>query len=456
MLLSLKHTMGNTLNTGEHSDKITVFDGDGDFAGAGSVLTIDGGADGDLYQVIAAQSVLGTSFINLNDSGETLEGASGIDTLEYRGSHVDDLIQLDTVYVRAEDADKEFANDDWVDFGKHNEGLLISHFNPDAAGDYDKLDPENTDAMLQVNEVDLQVSEHMQIVNYSTIETVTVYGGNGDDKFVADDTAQEVNIYGNAGDDQFYVGSVLETELVLVEGKEVAVVVEITNGASFELKVYGGEGDDYFEVNHNVADIELYGDNGSDTFFIKALLTFNQDEDLVELENSVTTVSAVAGEGSEDSQKDGNDTREVDLDALVYVENANVKIDGGAGFDSVAVVGTVLADTFYIFTELNENNQVVQRIYGAGVKLQALLNVERIQVITGAGDDRVYVSGVDLGPVADLLVNTGTGSDSVILGGPARKIDLNFPKRSRTDYATVDGYQSGGSSGCLRFGYWLN
>ena len=119
-----------TLNTGDHSDNIIVFDGDGDFAGAGSVLTIDGGADGDLYQVIAAQSVLGTSFINLNDSGETLEGASGIDTLEYRGSHVDDLIQLDTVYVRAEDADKEFASDDWVDFGKHNEGLLISHFNP--------------------------------------------------------------------------------------------------------------------------------------------------------------------------------------------------------------------------------------------------------------------------------------------------------------------------------------
>ena len=53
-----------------------------------------------------------------------------------------------------------------------------------------------------------------------------------------------MNIYGNAGDDQFYVGSVLETELVLVEGKEVAVVVEITNGASFELKIYGGEGDD--------------------------------------------------------------------------------------------------------------------------------------------------------------------------------------------------------------------
>ncbi|MDC0264748.1 calcium-binding protein, partial [Verrucomicrobia bacterium] len=435
-----------TLKTGAHSDKITVFDGDGDSAGAGSVLTIDGGSDGDLYQVIAAQSVLGTSFINLNDSGETLEGASGIDTLEYRGSHVNDLIQLDTVYVRAEDLDKEFASDDWVDFGKHNEGLLISHFNPDAAGDYDKLDPENTDAMLQVNEVDLQVGEHMQIVNYSTIETVTVYGGNGDDKFVADDTAQEVNIYGNAGDDQFYVGSVLETELVLVEGKEVAVVVEITNGASFELKIYGGEGDDYFEVNHNVADIELYGDNGSDTFFVKALLTFNQDEDLVELENSVTTVSAVAGEGSEDSQKDGNDTREVDLDALVYVENANVKIDGGAGFDSVAVVGTVLADTFYIFTELNENNQVVQRIYGAGVKLQELLNVERIQVITGAGDDRVFVYGVDLGPVADLLVNTGTGSDSVVLGGPARKIDLNFPKRSRTDYATVDGYQAGGEA----------
>ena len=39
----------------------------------------------------------------------------------------------------------------------------------------------------------------------------------------------------------------------------------------------GGTGDDYFEVNHNIADIKLYGDNGDDTFLVKALLTTDED-----------------------------------------------------------------------------------------------------------------------------------------------------------------------------------
>jgi len=222
--------------------------------------------------------------------------------------------------------------------------------------------------LLQINEVQLNQGTNIQVVNYSTIEQVIIFAGAGDDKIISDDTAQQIDVFGNEGNDQFFVGSVLETELVFVEGQEVAVVIQITHGASFEMNFYGGDNDDYFEVNHNVADIALYGDNGNDTFFIKALLTINEDEDLVELDNAVASVSGVTGEGSEESQK-LNDTREVDLDALVYVENANVKIDGGAGFDSVAIVGTVLSDTFYVFTEIDEvTGDTIQRIFGAGVK----------------------------------------------------------------------------------------
>ncbi|MDH4109610.1 MAG: hypothetical protein OEW35_14975, partial [Gammaproteobacteria bacterium] len=434
--------------TGVGGDTITLFDGDGDNAGLNAKLVIDGGQDGDQYIVTVAGAIAGSSFVNLKDTG-----TAGIDELTYKGSSGPDLIQLDTVYDRSLDASLEFTSNRWLGgYGNHGEGLIIAHFDGNA-DTYQAADTDNVDALLAVRETSLLGATNFQVLNYSTVEIVTIFAGDGPDKIISDDTAQTVNVYGNDGDDQFYVGSVLETRLVTVEGREIAVVIQITHGASFPMNFYGGEGDDYFEVNHNQADIALYGDNGDDTFFIKALLTINADEDLVELDNELSTVSGVAGEGSEESQKGINDTSAVDLDALVYVENANVAIDGGAGFDSVAIVGTVLSDTFYVFTEVVDG-QVVQRIFGAGVKLQELLNIERIQIITGAGDDRVYVYGVDLGPAADLVINTGTGSDAVIFGGPTLTFDLNFPTRSRTDYSGTIGFRESGETE-VAFGFGI-
>ncbi len=402
------------------------------FTGSGF---LDGREAGDLYDVTVAESGTGTSFLDLRDLGLT-----GIDELLYRGSSGDDLIQLDTVYVAAEDPEGRFAEDHWGQYGAHGDGLLIVHFASDASA-YEKADLDNEDALTALEEASLAEGESFQVINYSSVEENRVFAGEGDDKVISDDTAQNLSVYGNGGDDEFYVGSVLATETVLVEGRELTVVTGITRGASFPIAFYGGAGDDYFQVNHNAADIQLFGDNGDDTFFVRALLTLDENEDVVELENKLARVSGVTGEGSEESQRN-DDTRSVDVDSLVYVENANVSIDGGAGFDSVAVVGTVLADTFYVFTEL-EDGQVVQRIFGAGVKLRELLNVERIQLITGAGDDRVFVYGVDLGPVADLVISTGTGSDTVEFGGPERIIELNFPRLSRTEFASVPGFEPG-------------
>ena len=57
------------------------------------------------------------------------------------------------------------------------------------------------------------------------------------------------------------------------------------------MNFYGGEGDDYFEVSHNAADVSLFGDNGDDTFFIKALLTLNADEQVQDVSSHVTNVT---------------------------------------------------------------------------------------------------------------------------------------------------------------------
>ncbi|MBQ0785848.1 MAG: calcium-binding protein, partial [Amphritea sp.] len=436
--VTLSQLAGNiNVETGDDSDIITIFD---DLAGTGAVVEIDGGDQGDKYIFTVTQGIVGGSLINLKDGGN-----DGDDTLLYKGSSDPDngdLVQLDVINARTLASFGAFGSK----LGNEGEGLLISHFD-DVAGDFVAATLDDTDALMAVEQSELSNSANYQILNYSTIEQVTVHLGAGNDKVVSDDTSQEIDIFGGDGDDEFYIGSIVEAGEVSVEGRLIDIALEVTNGTSFEMNIYGGDDDDYFEVNHNKADIGLYGDKGNDTFFIKALLTLNEDEDLVEIDNKIATLSGTSGEGSEADQKGNNDTRQVDVDSLVYVENANIKIDGGAGFDSVAIVGTALSDTFYIFTEVDpDTNETVQRIYGAGVKLRELLNIESIQVITGAGDDRVYVYGVNMGAVANLIINTGSGSDTIYFGGDTLEFDLNYPTRKRTDYASVDGYDSAGTA----------
>ncbi|WP_029407232.1 DUF4347 domain-containing protein [Thiomicrorhabdus sp. Milos-T2] len=398
-----------------------------DWSGGG---ILDGGKGGDSYTLELAQLAEGRQFLNIDDTG-----ASGIDSLIYKGSTGDDTIQMDTVYKKEQDVENKFTDSRWTDYGEHGDGLLIAHF--DSTDNFTEVNLDDEDALMNVKESGLSEGADYQVINYNSVEEVTVFGGEGNDKFISDGTASQVDVYGDAGDDQFYIGSVLKTDTVLVEGQEVTIVEEITDGVNFNGSAFfGGEDDDYFEVNHNAADIGLYGDNGDDTFFIKALLTLDDDGELLDIDSGVANVSGVS------VNQNPNDTREVDVDTLVYVENANVTIDGGAGFDSVAIVGTVLSDTFYVFVERDETTgETIQRIYGAGIKLQKLLNIERLQLLTGGGDDTVFLYGVDMGLIGDMVVKTGSGSDTVHVGGPEQIINLNFPKNSDLFYSQVEGFK---------------
>ncbi len=397
---------------------------------------LDGYKGGDTYVLELAADVVERQSIRLNDTG-----ASGIDSLVFKGSAQADFIQLDTVYVPAQDEDHEFSDPRWTAYGNHGDGLIIAHFEPDAVG-YGVKDLEDEDSIMDVGESSLAAGENFQVINYHTVEEVIVFGGAGDDTFVSDSTAARMDVFGNEGDDQFYIGSVLETEDVIVEGQIVTVVKQITHGAVFNgTAYYGGDDDDYFEVNHNAADIGLYGDNGDDTFLVKALLTINEQGDLVDLDSQVANVSGTFGAASEQGSDISNDTREVDVDTLVYVENANVTIDGGAGFDAVSLVGTVLSDTFYVYVETDPaTGKPVQRIYGAGVKLQKLLNIERLQLLAGGGDDTIYLYGADMGAIGDMVIRGGSGSDTILVGGAEQVITLSFPRNSDQFYSTVEGY----------------
>ena len=104
---------------------------------------------------------------------------------------------------------------------------------------------------------------------------------------------------------------------------------------------YGGSGDDYFEVNHNIGELKLYGESGDDTFFLKAILQ----------EKSGRAEEASGGEIQAGAGDDQGNIDEKDNDTLIdYVENNRVEIIGGIGFDTVVVAGTVINDEFYIST----------------------------------------------------------------------------------------------------------
>ena len=124
--------------------------------------------------------------------------------------------------------------------------------------------------------------------------------------------------------------------------------------------------------------------------------------------------------GAGDAQ---NDIAEDDQDVLIdYVENNRVEIYGGSGFDTVVVAGTAIDDEFFIFTD-NTNRQY---LYGAGLKLENIDGIERLALLTGSGDDTVYLYGLD--PALSLLINTGSGNDEIIIGGEERRFDVTYPE----------------------------
>src|SRR6202008_2090891 len=122
---------------------------------------------------------------------------------------------------------------------------------------------------------------------------------------------------------------------------------------------------------HNVGKIDMFGDYGDDVFFLKAHrasgggLTKAGKADNIKL-----------GAGTKSGAKPA-DEKDTLVDAGGYVENNEAAIDGGGGFDTVILAGTPGDDTFYVFVDENANGEKVQRIYGAGLKLQDVRGVER-------------------------------------------------------------------------------
>lgn len=306
--------------------------------------------------------------------------------------------------------------------------------------DHFKLDANSADAGI-LSDGKVQV-EHGAIVsgsfvgdgsfetfNYTHSEFFTMHAGAGNDILVVDDIASfsSVDIYGDQGDDTFTVGRVLAETLI----GGVPVATSISNGTSTPARFYGDDGtddyptqpdayygDDYFEVNHNVAEVWLYGDAGDDTFVVNAHLTDSNPAD--------DPAKNVYG-GT------GNNT-------ISYVQNAAVNIDGGAGNDTVIVNGTGIGDTFIVTVvdELidHDNNPLTanqwvlrQKVVGAGLQIN-MTDVERLEVNGAGGNDSIYVFGTL--PGLDVVVRGGTGDDTIVVSGAAVTVTIDPPPYNYT------------------------
>ena len=213
--------------------------------------------------------------------------------------------------------------------------------------------------------------------------TLTIDTLDGDDRIALDDNNAVTVINLGAGNDSAQVGQMFKSPREVpnvAPGDEIDTIQTtrgyLSKGISRATTINGGDGDDAFQVYRNGAALALNGDAGSDSFVVRAFATTN-------------TTAIAGGSGS---------------DYIEYVVNAPVDVDGGAGDDTLVVVGTEFADRFVITD---------RGVFGAGLSIN-YTNIESVDIDGMEGDDEFYVQSTRAGSVTRIF--GGYGSDTVSVG----------------------------------------
>ena len=93
-------------------------------------------------------------------------------------------------------------------------------------------------------------------------------------------------------------------------------------------------------------------------------------------------------------------------DTIQYNVNAPVSIDGGAGYDTVVVIGTELDDAFVVTPD---------GVFGAGLNIELSGTEEALEVDALEGDDHIFVLGTSAGLITTVI--GGLGSDTIDVMG---------------------------------------
>jgi hypothetical protein len=266
--------------------------------GISGILTLHGEAGSDQYEV--GLSGLGSSTINIDDDSPVAD--PGADALRIYGTN-------DT--------------------------------------DFFLFRPSSISSLEVDNDRNLVENGAVERVNYNADINagVTVYGRDGDDFFVFDDTSSILTVFGDAGNDTFQVGQMFKSPRGSNSGLPVQDQFQTTlttqgylsNGISFPATLYGGIGEDNFIVYHNRADLFLFGEEDDDSFVVRAFVRVDPEDPKA----PITNVNG--GQGA---------------DFISYTVNSPVNIEGGDGFDTLTVIGTEFGDDFVVTED---------GVYGAGL-----------------------------------------------------------------------------------------
>lgn len=171
-------------------------------------------------------------------------------------------------------------------------------------------------------------------INYDhSLDALDVDTGAGRDKVALDDAAVPATITGAAGTDTFQIGQIFEHTRDTGHGIAAADVFStsdttrgrLSKGISYATTIDGGTEADLFNVYSNKGVLGLLGGDGDDTFVLRAFV-----------EAGSLTMSGEAG------------SDEFQVEDFDYINNDLVNIDGGAGADTVVLVGTELNDGFLV------------------------------------------------------------------------------------------------------------
>ncbi|MFZ5944777.1 MAG: hypothetical protein ACOYVD_11740, partial [Bacillota bacterium] len=339
LINSSKPMVDTTVQAGGGDDQITlnsISSGDGSYI----TITLDGQAGSDSYLINFVGS--GNYIISVNDSG-----LSGNDYLTLNGSDSTEEILIRKYFI----------------------ALINSGIDSDSDG-YDDVER----------------------INYNeTIEHVYINTFGANDYIYSDDTSTYFTIDGGDGDDMFRIAQVFKSPrdgaAGVAPGDELETLETtrgfLSKGISVPMTIYGGNGNDQFQVYHNQAVLQLYGEAGNDKFLVRAFVLLDES-----LKQKLTNIDSGG-----------------DADEITYSVNAPVEIDGGVGVDTVIVLLTEFADSVVITDE---------GVFGAGLTI-SYSGVERVEVDGMEGDDTFFILSTSADVITVLIGNRGR--DTFIIAG---------------------------------------
>ncbi len=217
---------------------------------------------------------------------------------------------------------------------------------------------------------------NVERIDYSkSLESLTVEGQDGDDRFTLDDNWTLTTLRGGIGRDTFQIGQIFQSDRTLAAGllavDEMATVRTtrgyLTNGVSYPTTLEGGNNEDTFTIYHNLAVVDLFGNDGDDLFVYRSFSLY--------------------------------------ADPSQFVLNVDSNVNGGNGVDTLRWIGSEASDKVVISSA---------NVIGAGI-LANFTQFETMELDAAEGNDAFYVLSTN-GFVETKLYG-GVGVDTFSIGG---------------------------------------